>query len=59
MFDKLGDAFHYAIKLYIDSGLTCHYMLVQLANRIEVVPDNGVHDIKYMFSTRDFADANH
>ncbi|UJD19929.1 hypothetical protein seszw2t3_48 [Salmonella phage seszw] len=32
---------------------------VQLGNRIEVVPDTGVHEIKYMCSTRDYANANH
>ena len=36
---------------------TCHYMMVQIGNYIEVVPDNGVHDIKCMCSTRGFANA--
>lgn len=54
MFNDIGDAMEFMWKRYLDGMMTCHYMMVQLGNRIEVVPDNGVHDIKYMCSTRDY-----
>lgn len=59
MFDNISDAMHNMWQRYWDSMMTCHYMMVQLGNRIEVVPDNGVHDIKCMRSTRAFENANH
>lgn len=58
MFNDINEAMHNMLKLYRDSMMTCHYMMVQLGNRIEVVPDTGVHDIKYMCSTRVFEHAN-
>ena len=57
MFNDISDAMEFMWKRYWD-GMTCHYMMVQFRNYIEVVPDNGVHDIKYMCSTRDYANAN-
>lgn len=59
MFNDISDAMQNMWERYRDSMMTCHYMMVQLGNRIEVVPDNGVHDIKCMCSTRNFANANH
>ena len=59
MFNDISDAIQNMWERYWDSMMTCHYMMVQLGNRIEVVPDNGVHDIKYMCSTRGYANANH
>lgn len=58
MFNDISDAMEFMWKRYWNGMMTCHYMMVQLGNRIEVVPDNGVHDIKYMCSTRAFANAN-
>lgn len=58
MFNDINAAMEFMWKRYCDGMMTCHYMMVQLSNRIEVVPDNGVHDIKYMCSTRDYANAN-
>lgn len=55
MFDDINAAMEFMWKRYWDGMMTCHYMMVQLGNRIEVIPDNGVHDIKYMCSTRDYA----
>lgn len=54
MFDDINSAMEFMWKRYWDGMITCHYMMVQLGNRIEVVPDNSVHDIKYMCSTRDY-----
>lgn len=59
MFNDINAAMESMWKRYRDGMMTCHYMMVQLGNRIEVVPDNGVHDIKCMCSTRAFANANH
>lgn len=59
MFDDINSAMEFMWKRYLDCMMTCHYMMVQLGNRIEVVPDTGVHDIKCMCSTRDYANANH
>lgn len=59
MFNDISDAMEFMWKRYLDGGMTCHYMMVHLRNYIEVAPDNGVHDIKYMCSTRDYANANH
>lgn len=59
MFDDISAAMEFMWKRYLDGMMTCHYMMVQIGNRIEVVPDNGVHDIKYMCSTRDYANANY
>lgn len=58
MFNDISDAMEFMWKRYWDGGMTCHYMMVQFRNYIEVVPDTGVHDIKYMCSTRDYANAN-
>lgn len=55
MFNDINAAMEFMWKRYWDCMMTCHYMMVQLGNRIEVVPDNGVHDIKCMCSTRDYA----
>ncbi len=52
MFNDISDAIEYMWKRYWDGGMTCHYMMVQFGNYIEVVPDAGVHDIKCMCSTR-------
>lgn len=59
MFNDISDAMQNMWERYLDGGMTCHYMMVQLSNRIEAAPDNGVHDIKCMCSTRAFANANH
>lgn len=59
MFDDINAAMEFMWERYWDCMMTCHYMMVQLGNRIEVVPDNGVHDIKCMCYTRDYANANH
>lgn len=59
MFNDISDAMQNMWERYWNSMKMCHYMMVQLSNRIEVVPDNGVHGIKYMCSTRDFENANH
>ncbi|HDT1408190.1 TPA: hypothetical protein QHQ64_004755 [Escherichia coli] len=59
MFNDISDAMQNMRERYWDGGMMCHYMMVQLSNRIEVVPDNGVHDIKCICSTRAFANANH
>lgn len=53
MFNDISDAMEFMWKRYWDSGMTCHYMMVQFRNYIEVVPDTGIHDIKRMCSTRD------
>lgn len=58
MFNDISDAMQNMWERYWDSMKTCHYMMVQIGNYIEVVPDNGMHDIKCMCSTRDFANAN-
>lgn len=58
MFNDINEAMEFMWKRYWDGMMTCHCMMVQLDNRIEVVPDSGVHDIKCMCSTRDFANAN-
>ena len=52
MFNDISDAMQNMWERYWNSMKTCHYMMVQIGNYIEVVPDNGVHDIKYMRSTR-------
>lgn len=52
MFNDISDAMEFMWKRYWDCGMTCHYMMVQLGNYIEVVPDTGVHNIKCMCSTR-------
>lgn len=59
MFNDINDAMEFMWKRYWDCGMTCHYMMVQFRNYIEVVPDNGVHNINCMCSTRAFANANH
>lgn len=59
MFDEINAAMEYMWKRHWEGMMTCNYMMVQLGNRIEVVPDNGVHDIKYMCSTRDYANASY
>lgn len=58
MFNDISDAMQNMWERYWDSMKTCHYMMVQLSNRIDVVPDTGVHDIKCMCSTRAFSNAN-
>ena len=59
MFNDISDAMEFMWKRYWDGGMTCHYMMVQFRNYIEVVPDTGVHDIKCMCSTRAFEYENH
>lgn len=58
MFNDIGDAMQNMLERYWNSMKTCHYMMVQIGNYIEVVPANGVHDIKCMCSTRAFANAD-
>ena len=59
MFNDIGDVMQNMLERYWDSMKTRHYMMVQIGNYIEVVPDNGVHNIKCMCSTRSYANANH
>lgn len=58
MFNDISAAMEFMWERYWDGGMTCHYMMVQFRNYIEVVPDTGVHDIKCMCSTRAFEHAN-
>ena len=58
MFNDISAAMQNMWERYRNGMKACHYMMVQIGNYIEVIPDNGVHDIKYMCSTRAFADAN-
>lgn len=59
MFNDINAAMQNMWECYWNSMKTCHYMMVWLGNLIEVAPDNGAHDTKYMCSTRAFANANH
>lgn len=52
MFNDINAAMEFMWKRYWGCGMTCHYMMVQFRDYIEVVPDTGVHDIKCMCSTR-------
>lgn len=58
MFNDISDAMQNMRERYWNSMKTCHYMMVQIGNHIEVVPDTGVHDIKCMCSTRAFEHEN-
>ena len=59
MFNDITNAMQNMWERYWGSMKTCHYMMVQIGNYIEVMHANGMHEIKCMCSTRAFSNANH